>query len=459
MEKNLKLPNVLLVDDLPENLIVLERLLKDVPCQIFKVTSGNEALSLTLDHELALILADINMPEMNGYEMLKLLRSQEKTRLIPVIFLTAAYTTEEDQFKGYEVGAVDFILKPLNEFILLQKVKFFLELFQQRKDLELAIFERHKLERIIHLDEDYSALIGQSECMKTLFRLLNNVVRTDATVLIQGESGTGKELVAKAIHQKSHRNKGPFIRINCAALPESLLESELFGHEKGAFTGADDRRLGRFELADGGTLFIDEIGELSLTAQVKLLRVLQEKEIERVGGGQSIPINVRIVAATNRDLEKMMNENKFREDLFYRLNEFPILMPPLRVRGDDIILLAEHFLALYGKEYQKPLLRFDSKAIHQLRHYSWKGNIRELKNVVSRAVLLCDSQEITEKQLFIKTSFLSELIQTGLDQQLTEEQLNVLFAKAMFKKLNENKKETARILNITYKTLVNRLES
>jgi DNA-binding NtrC family response regulator len=451
-------PKILIVDDLPENLIALERILKQIDATIIKASSANEALALTLDHDFALILADINMPEMDGYEMIKILRSEENTKFIPVIFLTAAYTTEEDQFKGYEVGAVDFILKPLNDFILIQKTKIFLDLYHQRKELELEILNRKKLQRIIKINQEYPEIIGKSKTMQELFDLMNKVINTDVTVLIHGESGTGKELVSKAIHEKSHRKQGPFICFNCAALSETLIESELFGHEKGAFTSAEDKKMGRFELADNGTLFIDEIGELSLNAQVKLLRILQEQEFERVGGTKTISVNVRVVAATNKNLETLIAENKFREDLFYRINAFPIDIPPLRERDTDIILLSHFFLEKYAKEYKKNVSNISEQAQTLLKKYSWKGNVRELQNIISRAVLLCDSATITEIHLPFKSeSSSSPLIQNALSRNLTEEELTSIYAKEVYKKFNSNKKETANALGITFKTLIKRL--
>lgn len=451
-------PRILIVDDLKANLIALEKVLMPLNCAITKARSGNEALALTLEEEFCVIITDINMPEMNGYEMVKLLRSQEKNKYIPIIFLTAAYTSPEDQLRGYELGAVDFLLKPINEYFLIQKVKVFLDLYNQRKALENALFERQKLQSIINLDHEYPEIIGNSPGIHQMFKLMNSVINTDVTVLIQGESGTGKELVAKAIHEKGLRKDGPFIRCNCAALPESLMESELFGHEKGAFTGAEDRKLGRFELAENGTLFIDEIGELSFNAQVKLLRVLQEKEFERVGGIKTITANVRMVVATNRNLAQMVNEGKFREDLYYRLNQFPILVPSLRDRKEDIPALTDYFFKKYCKEYQKQSRKLSPESLQALQSYQWKGNIRELQNIIARAVLICDSDVITPESLnLVVHGVPCDMFQEAATQQFTEETLCNLYAKKILKQCNGNKKETARILGITFKTLLNRI--
>lgn len=449
------LPNILIVDDKQDNLTALSKTLSDIPCTIIQALSGSDALEATRRHEFALILSDINMPEMDGYSFLKHLRNEEKKHT-PVIFVTAAYTTEEDRLKGYDVGAVDFIIKPLDEFILTQKVSVFLQLYNQGKRLESEIKSRKQLQHIISIQSDYPEIIGESTQMNHLFSLINKVAQTDITVLIQGETGTGKELIARAIHNKSQRSKGPFISFNCAAIPEELIESELFGYEKGAFTGADSQKPGRFELANGGTLFLDEIGELNLETQAKLLRVLQERKMDRIGGLEPIPLNVRFLAATNQNLEHQANTNTFRSDLFYRLNQFPLYVPPLREREEDVLLIAEHFLAKYEKEFKKGPLTLSPNAKLALSCYEWKGNVRQLENIISRAVILSEAPEITKDLLALNQSN-TTIFEDALTESLSEDELNKRYAKLVYKKMNHNKRHTAEYLGITYKTLERRL--
>jgi Nif-specific regulatory protein len=311
------------------------------------------------------------------------------------------------------------------------------------------------------LQQAYPSLIGSSAPMLDLFRLINRISDTDITVLIQGESGTGKELVAKAIHEKSKRKDRPFIKFNCAALPESLIETELFGHEKGAFTGAETLKLGRFELANHGTIFFDEIGELSLPMQVKLLRILQEQEFERVGGVTTLKVDVRIIAATNQHLDAMMSAHKFREDLYFRLNRFPLKTVPLRERGDDVVTLAEYFLKKFSSEYNVPITGFTDGAISMLKRHIWQGNVRELQNVISRAVIMSNHSQITETALGLESvnivgglSLLEKLAQ----DPITEAQLVKLYAQEVHRRCGGNKRLTCETLGLNYRTLMARLD-
>jgi len=301
--------------------------------------------------------------------------------------------------------------------------------------------------------------IGASDSMVMLFDLIERVAKTPATVLIEGESGTGKELIAKALHCLSERASQPFIRFNSAALSETLIESELFGHEPGAFTGASSLRKGRFELADGGSIFIDEIGELSLNMQVKLLRILQEKEFERVGGSTTIKTNVRVIASTNKSLHKKVQLGEFRDDLFYRLNMFPVFVPPLRVRDGDIELIAMFFLKSYCEEFHKSISGFSEAALHKLKTYHWPGNVRELQNVMSRAVIMCDTHQLEEEDIFFHQE--EKRIYTFSDlfheQWIEEEELVKRYAQYIFEKCEHNKKKTAEILGINFRTLLSRL--
>jgi len=311
--------------------------------------------------------------------------------------------------KALKLGADDYIGKPFD----LNKIKYVVEQAFEKKQLHREVdFFRRELKK----KYDYDNLVGNSPGMIDVFKMIKVCAETDAkTVLIFGESGTGKELVARAIHYHSARSAMPFIEINCAAIPENLLESELFGHEKGAFTGATQRRIGKFERAHGGTLFLDEIGTLNLAAQAKILRALQEKELERVGGDNTIKVDVRIITATNKSLEKALEKGSFREDLYYRLNIFPIYLPPLRERKTDILLLADYFLEKYRKKYKKDVKRISTPAVDMLMRYHWPGNVRELENCMERAVLLCNNQVARSYNLppSLQTAESSETVPSG----------------------------------------------
>lgn len=301
--------------------------------------------------------------------------------------------------------------------------------------------------------------IGESEAMQILFEHIERVACTGATVLIEGESGTGKELIAESIHKLSDRADKPFVRFNCAALSESLVESELFGHIEGAFTGASTDRKGRFELANTGTIFIDEIGELSLNMQVKLLRVLQEKVIERVGSSEIIKTDIRIIAATNKSLHKMVKNNEFRDDLYYRLNTFPVLVPPLRVRENDILLLSKYYLEQYNKEYKRNVLAISEEAKILLLEHKWPGNVRELQNVISRAVIMSLGTELNDMDITFNVYNRQDedgIINTS-HPIVTEDELVSHYAKYVLQKMGGNKKRTAEVLGINYRTLMTRL--
>jgi DNA-binding NtrC family response regulator len=342
-------------------------------------------------HEFApdLVLTDLKMPGMDGVELLRKLREQDPET---VVVLMTAFGAVETAVSAMREGAADYLTKPLNMDELMLVLERALERHRSRKEtasLRQQLTERYKFENIV----------GNSAEMQQVFKSIAQVAPSRATVLLSGESGTGKELVAAAVHHRSTRASGPFVRLHCAALAESLLESELFGHERGAFTGAERRREGRFEQANSGTLFLDEISEISPSTQVKLLRVLQEREFERVGGNQTVHVDVRVIAASNRDLADMVAKGKFREDLFYRLNVINIRLPPLRERAGDVIALAQHFLAKYAKENAKTVDRISDDALALISAYGWPGNVRELENVIERAVVLADSDSIQPKHL------------------------------------------------------------
>jgi len=317
---------------------------------------------------------------------------------------------------------------------------------------------RTQLQKLAESTSPSPLIIGDSPEIKTLFRLIDKVARTEVTVLIQGESGTGKELVAKTLHEKSLHRDNPFIAFNCSVVPEALFESELFGHEEGAFTGATVTRKGRFELAEGGTIFVDEIGELSLDNQVKFLRVLQEKEFEKVGGTVTKKMTARVLAATNKNLKKLVENGRFREDLFYRLHFFPISLPPLRDRKSDIPDLANHCIKVISKQMNMPPKSLSPKAMKLLQDYSWPGNVRELQNILTRVFLLCEQETITESLIMVPSDQNPSIIQKVAGEFLREEELLKLYAKEVYKHCDYKKKKAAEILGITYKTFLTRLK-
>lgn len=381
--------SILIVDDEKNYLLVLEDLLIEEGYQVYTADSATKGLELAGAHELNTVITDMKMPGMDGMAFLERLHSRHPD--LPVIMMTA-YGTVEKAVEAMRKGAFDYVLKPFkNEELKLtiQKALNHYRLVCQNRYLSEQLKERYH----------YSNIIGKSASMQRIYELIEKVAPTKATVLITGESGTGKELIARAIHFNSQRRDLPFITVNCGALPENLLESELFGHEKGAFSGAVAQRKGRFELAHEGTLFLDEISEMSTPLQVKLLRVLQEMEFERVGGSQTLKVDVRMVAASNRVLKVEVDAGRFRSDLFYRLNVVHVQLPPLRERKDDIPLLVNHFLAKYKPAASSSPVPIASEAMRCLLDYSWPGNIRELENVIERAVILSNTDRIEAKDL------------------------------------------------------------
>ena len=392
---------ILVVDDIPKNVTLLEDMLTARGYRVATAMDGTQALARMAAEAPDLVLLDVMMPGIDGFEVCERLRADGATRDIPVIFLTALDDTF-DKVRAFSTGAVDFVTKPFRSEELLARVGTHLALRQARLSLEeqnarlRAEIEAHNrtkgtvecLVEEIRSSHDFREILGESPALLRLLDQIGHVAATDSTVLIQGETGTGKELVARAIHSRNQRRDRPLIKLNCAALPRELVESELFGHEKGAFTGATQQRRGRFELADGGTLFLDEVGELPLEIQPKLLRVLQEREFERVGGSGTLRTDVRLIAATNRDLLRQVNAGTFRADLYYRLNVFPLALPPLRERREDIPRLIRHFLARAGRKFGKPLADIAPALIDRAVGYDWPGNVRELENYVERSAIV-----------------------------------------------------------------------
>ena len=366
---------ILIIDDEAPIRRVLRDILENENYQVDDASTGIDALQLIKDHDFDAVFCDIKMPEMDGIETLEAIRKESD---VPVIMLSG-HGTIETAVEAIKKGAFDFIPKPpdLNRLLIT---------LRNALDKKNLATENKVLKKAVRLQ---SQMIGESAPMMEVKDMIEKVAPTNARVLITGENGTGKELVARQLHELSPRCKGPFIEVNCAAIPSELIESQLFGHEKGAFTSAIKQRKGDFELADSGTLFLDEIGDMSLSAQAKVLRALQENKIVRVGGEKEIPVNVRILAATNKNLKEEIEKGNFREDLYHRLSVIVIQMPPLRERKDDIPLLVENFVTLIAQDMGKAAPQFEPEAIEALQHYQWTGNIRELHNIVERLVILC----------------------------------------------------------------------
>jgi DNA-binding NtrC family response regulator len=384
--------NVLIVDDemeLRKNVAdILTTSIPEVQFHISEADSGKQAFELFEKGDFDLVIMDVRMPEMNGLEALKLIKESDPRTFVVIM---TAHSNLQDAVTAIKDGAYDYIEKPVNAQRLAELVRKSREAREMVSSLALSnpIFD----------DDVESEFVGSSQKMKEVFGLIYRLCKVDTTVLIRGENGTGKELVARAIHYNSPRKSGSFVAINCGAIPENLMESELFGHEKGSFTGASERKIGKFQVANNGTLFLDEIGELRPDMQVKLLRVLQEKKFLPVGSNREVKSNARIIAATNRNLEKMIAEEDFREDLFYRLNVMPIFLPPLRDRRDDIPALVQHFIKKFAKSHNSMINGISKDAIETLKAYRWPGNIRELENAVERAFIVENSNMIQTESL------------------------------------------------------------
>ncbi|MCL4457187.1 MAG: sigma-54 dependent transcriptional regulator [Nitrospirae bacterium] len=401
---------------------------------------------------LSAVVTDLKLPDGSGMDMLKAVK--EGFPFIPVVMMTA-YGSIETAVRAVKEGAYDFITKPFDPDHLLLIIK---RAIAERNIARENLILKKEFQRFLAAPE----MVGISKAWDEVMEKVKKVAPLKTTVLILGESGTGKELVARAIHHMSIRSKEPFVAINCAAIPKDLIENEMFGHEKGAFTGAGELKPGRFELADRGTIFLDEIGDMDTPLQSRLLRVLQENEFERVGGTKTIKLDVRVIAASNKNLEKEVSVGWFREDLFYRLNVFPIFIPPLRERREDIIPLARHFVSLFAKEMNKPELSISSEAESMLITREWKGNVRELKNVVERAVILCEGPALMPELFnFSENSFREKIPSDAPLHEIAGSAARsaekAQIAEAL-KKTHGNKSRAAEILKVSYKTLLNKIK-
>jgi two-component system response regulator HydG len=441
---------ILVVDDEESHRIMLRAVLSADGYAVMEASDGTEALTAVERDAFDLILMDIRMTNMDGIEALTEIR--KISPLVPVLIMTA-YASVKTAVEALKAGAFDYLTKPLD----IEELKILIEKALEHYHLraENLVLKERLGDRF-----DFSRIIGRGQKMKSLLETLAMVAPSDATVLLMGESGTGKEVVANAIHHNSPRAEQPFIKVSCAALPETLLESELFGHEKGAFTGAVSRREGRFQLAHRGTLFLDEVGEMSPAIQTKLLRVLQEKEFEPVGGVRTVKVDIRLIAATNLELDKEVKAGRFREDLYYRLNVVPIVLPPLRERKEDIPPLADHFLAIYREKNRKALRGISGKALDLLVRYDWPGNIRELENCIERAVIMAREEVIVPDNFPPQIRMLStEVERDGFDIPYgtsLDEMERALIVKTLAE-TGGNRTKTAEILGINRRTLQNKL--
>ena len=443
---------LLVVDDEKSMCDFLEIMLRKEGYDVTCTTSGEAALGLLEENLYSMVLTDVKMPVVDGFQVLR--RAKEVSPDTPVIMITA-YGSPEGAVTAMKEGAYDYVTKPFR----IEEVKLTI-----RKALERSALlqENIRLRQVVEERFKFWNLIGKSPKMQAVYELVEKVAQTRSNVLLTGESGTGKELVAKAIHYNSPRQGKPFVPINCGAIPENLLESELFGHIKGSFTGAVANKRGLLEIADGGTLFLDEVGELPLSLQVKILRVIQEREFKRVGGTEDIKVDVRLVSATNQNLEKRVIDGAFREDLFYRLNVIQINLPPLRERKEDIPLLANHFARKYSLELKKELEGITPEAFHVLLTYEFPGNVRELENMIERAITLEGSQVISERSI---RSYVNErtitkstppsldIPEDGMDLNKVVEDLEKAFIIKALEKTGGTKKKAADILGINFRAM------
>jgi DNA-binding NtrC family response regulator len=447
---------ILVVEDKESMAQMLKETLELEGYEIIIARDGAEGIRIIRENKADIVLTDLKLPRKDGIEVLK--ASKDENPMIPVIVMTA-FGSVETAVNAMKSGAYDFITKPIDTDYLLLLIK---RALSNRR----LVTENLLLKDALSKHAGIPDIIGKSPSMIKVAEDIRKVSQAKTTVLLLGESGTGKELFARAVHDLSPRKEYPFVPINCAAIPRELLESELFGYERGAFTGAGEKKLGKFELANRGTLFLDEIGEMDMVLQTKVLRALQEGEIDRVGGTNPVSVDIRIIAASNRDLEAAVADNTFRQDLFYRLSVFPIIIPPLRDRKDDIPVLAEYFISRYAAEMNKPLKDITGDAIDMLKNYSWKGNVRELENVIERTMILCEGNTITQKDLRLtlpaaSSETILDISMDGTLDEVAKEALRIAESRRIKKALEDthgNKTRAAEILKVSYKTLLTKIK-
>jgi DNA-binding NtrC family response regulator len=452
MQPEVSKPLVLAVDD---ELGVLEsyKIILEDTCEVRTVADGTAALKVLAHEDIRLVILDLRLPDMEGLEVL--LRIKEMDEYLGVIVVTAVGDVKT-AVRAMQAGASEYLVKPFDIETLQAVVARTLERQALMKEV---LYLRSEVEGY----HPFVDIVGRDEKMLEIFELIERVSDSDATVLITGESGTGKELIARALHQRSHRSLRPFVAINCTAIPENLIESELFGHERGAFTGAVQRRIGKFELAHSGTLFLDEIGSMRLDMQTKLLRALQEREIERVGGERTIKVDVRVVAATNADLRELVKAKAFRDDLYYRLNVIPVYVPPLRARKGDIALLIQYFLEKYNRRFNRRVRGFSLAAIEAMQAYDWPGNVRELEYIVERLVVISKHESIQLRELPLDlqsshTPLVEQLEEEGYDLRKAVHQFEREYIRRVLEKTRWNQTVAARMLGIHRNTLLGKIE-
>ena len=444
---------ILVIEDKESMAEMLKETLEAEGYNVISAGDGMEGIRLLKEERIDIVLTDLKLPKKSGIDILK--AAKEENQLIPIIVMTA-FGSVDIAVEAMKAGAFDFIAKPFDTDHLLVLMKRALE--NQRLLTENILLKEEFASKF-----GFPRIIGKSEKIKDVAQIVQRVAPTKTTVLLLGESGTGKELFARAIHNLSNQQHYRFVPINCAAIPKDLLESELFGHEKGSFTGADAKKLGKFELADRGTIFLDEVGDMELTIQSKLLRAIEEGEIERIGAVKTIKVDVRIVAASNKDIEKAVEDKKFREDLYYRLNVFPIKIPPLRERREDIPLLVEYFINKYCLEIKTPVKSISKETLDMLMNYHWKGNVRELENTIERAIILCDGDVITREHFALsKQSFFETAKKLdGTLEEVAKEALRTAETQRIISALREtrgNKSRASEILRVSYKTLLTKIK-
>jgi len=441
--------SILIIDDEIQICESIKMILDYAGYESTYTTDANEGLKKLADNQYSALLLDIQMPEMTGFEVLKKVKVSNNDLSVIII---SAHGSVENAIKATKLGAFDFIEKPIDRDKLLISVRNAVEqsnLLIENKEIKKSL-------------EGEGEILGESKAIKSILEMIDKVAPLDTRVLITGENGTGKELVARAIHQKSMRKDKPFVEVNCAAIPNELIESELFGHEKGSFTGAVQKRIGRFELANKGTLFLDEIGDMSHQTQAKVLRAIEDGKIERVGGGKKIEVDVRIIAATNKNLKEEIEKENFREDLFHRLNVIPINIAPLRERLEDIPILIEHFADDITKKHKKGAVNFNADAIQFLRSLNWSGNVRELRNIVERIIIIVDKREIDKKDIeFLFTpgqASMDDIIDGSNSFQEFKEKAERAFILKQLNINNWNISKTAEMLEIQRSHLYNKMK-